>query len=105
MEPVKTQWEVNYEKRQALINGYAQRCYQPMLREVGKILVYHPEEHRRYLQQHPCQGCGAQSFCDIPCPVYLKWYNARIEAARVRGRGKIRYEIRDMRYEIQDPPT
>jgi hypothetical protein len=54
---------------------------------VEKILVYPPAEFRRYLSQHPCSGCQAENFCDQPCNLYLKWYNARLEAARVRGRG------------------
>ena len=92
----KTQWEVHYEKRQTLINGYARRCYQPRLTVVDKIIVYHPDVHRRYLQQHPCRGCGAERFCDTPCPVYLQWYNARMAAAKVRGGRSVfggRFEI------------
>ena len=81
-----SQWESNYLRRQAAINGYARRCCQPRLRPADKILVYHPDEHRRYLQQHPCSGCKAGAFCDLPCEAYLQWYNARLEAARVRGK-------------------
>jgi hypothetical protein len=47
--------------------------------------VPHPQEYRRYLQQHPCDGCRAEPFCNVPCAVYLKWYNARMESARIRG--------------------
>lgn len=87
MESQNDQWEQECLQRQARINGYARSCYQPRLKQVDKILVPHPDEHRRYLQQHPCGSCEAESFCDQPCDVYLKWYNARLEAARVRGRG------------------
>lgn len=81
-----SQWESNYLQRQCGINGYAWQHWQPRLRPADKILVYHPDEHRRYLQQHPCAQCRAGSFCDLPCAVYLQWYNARLQAARVRAR-------------------
>lgn len=86
MEKFVSPWELNYLQRQQHINNWASRAYQPRLRVVDKILVYHPDEHRRYLRQHPCTGCQAEGFCDHPCPVYLQWYNARMEAVRIRGR-------------------
>ena len=85
------QWVSDCLQRQNAINGYARQCYQPRLRVVGKILVYHPDEHRRYLRQHPCGGCRAEPFCDRPCDVYLKWYDAKMEAARKR------FEMQDRR--------
>ena len=80
-----SQWESNYLHRQQCINDYAKHCCQPRLRPVDKILVYHPDEHRRYLQQHPCAQCRASSCCDLPCAVYLQWYTARVQAAGVRA--------------------
>lgn len=85
MSRPQSQWELDYLKRQERINDYARGCYQPRLRRVEKILVYHPDEHRRYLQQHPCEGCKANPFCDEPCAAYLQWYNARLAAARQRN--------------------
>ena len=82
----KSQWEIDYEKRQALINGYARQFCQPRVTVVEKIIVYHPDEYLRYLRQNPCHGCVAESFCDSPCRAYLHWYNARMEAARARVR-------------------
>ena len=63
-----------------------------------KLLVYHPGEYRRYLVQHPCTDCPVAAFCDLPCQVYLNWYNARMQAARIRAAG----EMQDTRYKIQD---
>lgn len=79
------QWVLDCLQRQAAINSYVRQCYQPRLRTVEKILVYHPDEHRRYLRQHPCGGCPAEPFCDRPCEVYLKWYDAKLEVARKRS--------------------
>ena len=86
MEQSKSQWELDYLERQRCINGYARCCFQPRLRVVEKILVYPPAEFRRYLSQHPCSGCQAENFCDQPCAVYLKWYNARLDRARQKCR-------------------
>lgn len=85
MSRTQSQWELDYLQRQERINRYAQDRYQPRLRTVNKILISHPEEHRRYLKQHPCEGCKANPFCDQPCQVYLQWYNARMEAARKKS--------------------
>lgn len=86
MSKTKSQWELDYFKRQERVNSYARSRYKPRLRPAQKLLVYHPDEHRRYLQHHPCEGCKANSFCDEPCEVYLQWYNARMEAAGKRMR-------------------
>ena len=94
MANLKSQWELNYLQRQERINGYARDRYHPRLIPVEKILVYHPDEYRRYLQQHPCADCKANSFCDQPCDVYLQWYNARLGAVRKRG------EIGDGRWKM-----
>lgn len=42
----------------------------------------HPDEVRRYLQEHPCKGCQAEATCDVPCVRYLRWYDTRMEIAR-----------------------
>ena len=47
-----------------------------------KFCYVHPDEVKRYLQRSPCKSCSADKNCDIPCRVYLQWYNARMEAAR-----------------------
>lgn len=91
MEKTRPQWELDCLQRQACINAYARRLYQPRVRSVDKIRIYPPAEHRKYLQQHPCRGCKAEPCCDLPCQAYLNWYNARMEAARARG--EIGYKV------------
>jgi hypothetical protein len=86
MPKPQSQWEINYLQRQAMINGYARQLYQPRLRELETIALYTPNEHRRYLRQHPCTGCGAEPCCDEPCAAYLRWYDARLEAARAKSK-------------------
>ena len=75
-------WESNYLQRQAAINGYARKCWEPKLKSVHKLLIYHPDEHRRYLRNSPCTTCAGEAHCDQACEVYLQWYNAKLEAAR-----------------------
>ena len=41
----------------------------------------HPTEIEDYLKHSPCDNCKAAN-CDIPCPEYLRWYNARLQVAR-----------------------
>ncbi len=81
----KSQWELNYCQHQAAINGWVRENYRPRLVAVAKFLIYPPEEYRRYLRQSPCQTCRACPCCDVPCEVYLDWYNRRLEAARARA--------------------
>ena len=88
MSKAKTPWEMNYQMQQEKINHCARCYFHPRLKAVDRILVYHPDEYRRYLRQHPCEGCRVERFCDLPCEVYLKWYNFRMEVARMRGRWK-----------------
>lgn len=77
MSKPKSQWELDCLRRQEQINGYARRCFQPRVREVNKILIYHPDEFRRYLKQHPCTGCGAKPCCKTPCAAYTQWEQAK----------------------------
>ena len=81
----KSLWEQEYHRRQAGINAYAREHCCPRVIPRDKLLVYHPGEYRRYLVQHPCTDCPVAAFCDLPCQVYLNWYNARIQAARIRA--------------------
>lgn len=77
----KSPWEQHYLAVQSAINDYARALWQPRLRQTERFQIYHPDEYRRYLRQHPCRDCRAECFCNTPCPVYLQWYNARMKAA------------------------
>jgi hypothetical protein len=82
LERLKTQWELDYCQRQAAINRWVREKYRPRLVTVEKILVWHPDEYRRYLRRSPCDGCLACPCCDVPCKAYLHWYDRRMEAMR-----------------------
>ena len=81
----KSQWELDYCRRQADINRWAREHYRPRLVEMEKIRIYPPGECPGVYRVSPCTGCKAKTFCDIPCRVYLQWYNRRLEIARIRA--------------------
>lgn len=77
-------WKIRYRYRQNAINLYAKKVCRPPQPDDKKFRYLHPDEHRAYLQSHPCKDCVIKELCDTPCGVYLKWYDARMEW--VRGR-------------------
>lgn len=48
-----------------------------------KFYYAHPDEVRRYLQEGVCGGCRAEGICDTPCPAYWRWWDARMEVAKM----------------------
>ena len=82
-------WEIRYRYRQKQINAYANgvRAKSRPLPE-NKFCYSHPDEVRRWLKESPCTGCNAEAFCDTACPVYLRWYDARMQIARRMAYGK-----------------
>lgn len=77
MSKPKSQWELDFLQRQEQINNYARHSFQPRVRQVDKILIYHPDEYRRALKPHPCAGCGAKPCCKGPCDAYQLWKQAK----------------------------
>ena len=78
MTKAKSQWELDCLKRQEKINDYLRQHYQPRLHQVNKIVIYHPDEYRRYLKENPCDGCRVRPCCKGPCPVYQQWKDRQI---------------------------
>lgn len=48
----------------------------------NKFTYAHPDDIRRSLRKSPCDGCKIAEYCDTPCQVYLRWYDARMEIVR-----------------------
>ncbi len=78
-------WEMRYRYMQKRINAYARKvcCKLPE----NKFCYSHPDDVKRWLKDTPCTGCKANAFCDTPCNIYLRWYDARIQIARRRANG------------------
>lgn len=49
-----------------------------------KYRYEHPDLARHYLRNSPCAGCQFEILCDVPCDVYLRWWDARM--AWLKGR-------------------
>lgn len=77
-------WRIRYRYRQKQINAFAKKIMQPAMR-IKKHAAFaydHPDDVRRYLRTSPCIGCQMEKHCDIPCLVYLNWYDARMAITR-----------------------
>jgi hypothetical protein len=66
------------------------RWLRMILPEPKPVVVYeekfcyeHPDVIREYLATSPCDKCPATD-CDVPCSVYLRWYDAKIEQVKAR---------------------
>ena len=83
-------WEIRYRYRQKQINAYAKQAYLAKVKPLpeNKFCYSHPDEVGRWLKESPCTGCNAEAFCDTACPVYLRWYDARMQIARRKAYGK-----------------
>ena len=77
-------WQIRYRYRQKQINAYASNLLQAKVTEQTKFYYQHPDEVRRYLADGPCKGCKAEQVCNVPCPVYLRWWDARMQMIRRR---------------------
>ena len=76
-------WKIRYRYRQKQINAYAKGVRVKSRHLPGNKFCYsHPDDVRRWLKESPCTGCHANAFCDTACPVYLRWYDARMQIAR-----------------------
>lgn len=84
------EWEIRYRYRQKQINAYGKQARAVKLRPLpaNKFCYSHPNDIRRWLKESPCAGCTVSTDCDDPCPVYLSWYNARMQIARRMAYGK-----------------
>lgn len=82
-------WEIRYRYRQKQINAYAQRGCAVKVRRVpeSKFCYNHPDDVKRWLRTSPCASCTADAICDIPCPAYLRWCDARMQIARRKAYG------------------
>lgn len=80
------EWLVRYLYRQKQINAYS-KYGRPQKLEKRHCYVYeHPDVIRDYLQKGPCRFCKREKVCDIPCPAYWRWWDARQEWHRRRLR-------------------
>ena len=77
-------WKIRYRYRQKQINAFAKKSYEVKVRPLpkNKFCYNHPDHVKRWLRESPCTGCHAETVCDVACPAYLRWYDARMQIAR-----------------------
>jgi hypothetical protein len=77
------EWVAYYRIHQKWINSKAlQIAHTHPAAQSDAIHILHPDEYRRYMTAHPCEGCFVKNICDTPCPRYLRWYDERMAYAR-----------------------
>lgn len=75
-------WQIRYKYRQKQVNAYAKKARQEYFS--SRFVYQHPDEVRRYLREWPCGKCDKEPECDIPCTQYLNWYDARMQALKIK---------------------
>ena len=71
-------WQMWFLESWAAVNRYAWAQMDEMGRQEPKgILITLPHEVKS-----PCIGCMCESWCDTPCSLRLKWWDARIGRLR-----------------------
>lgn len=75
-------WLIRYRYRQKQINAYGKIKREEFFS--ARFVYQHPEEVRRYLRERPCGKCEKEAECDIPCTQYLNWYDARMQALKIK---------------------
>ena len=67
-------WQMWFLESWAAVNRYAWAQMDEKGRQEPKGFVYGlPHENKS-----PCEGCLCESWCDTPCSLRLKWWDARI---------------------------
>jgi radical SAM protein with 4Fe4S-binding SPASM domain len=62
-------------------NSYTLRQYRKT--KTKKVFAYeHPDLIKKYLEEGPCKGCQFEKLCDVPCPQYYGWWDARMALLR-----------------------
>lgn len=66
-------------------NAYPARVYRAQKTMRNEKFTYeHPDIVRQYLEKGPCAACKRAKACEIPCPAYWHWWDARRELHKRR---------------------
>lgn len=76
-------WQVWFLESWAGINQYAWAIRDEMGREEPKNFCY----ELPHMVKSPCVDCMCEKWCDTPCSLRIKWWDARIGRMRKRGGG------------------
>ncbi len=74
-------WQAWFLESWAAVNRYAWAQMDEKGRQEPKRFVYGlPHEYKS-----PCEGCLCEGWCDTPCSLRLKWWDARMGRIRRRN--------------------
>lgn len=74
-------WEMRFRTIWKQFNSYPLRQYRKGKTE--KVFAYeHPDVLQRYLAEGPCKKCPCEKTCDVACPAYWSWWDARMTVLR-----------------------
>lgn len=71
-------WRAWFLESWAAVNRYAWAVRDEMGREEPKVFVY----CQPHMVKSPCAFCPCESWCDVPCSLRIKWWDARIGSLR-----------------------
>lgn len=75
------EWEMRFRTIWKRFNTYPLRQYHS--NTVWPMFTYeNPDVMQRYLAEGPCKKCSREETCEIPCPAYLSWWDARMTVLR-----------------------
>lgn len=82
------EWKMRFRTIWKQFNTYPLRQYKKR-KTSTKFAYEHPDMIKRYLDEGPCKRCQFEQVCDVACPRYYGWWDARMEVLRKRyGGGK-----------------
>lgn len=75
------EWEMRFRTVWKQFNTYTLRQYRS--NRVWPMFVYeHPDVMMRYLEEGPCKKCQGEGTCEVACPAYWSWWDARMTVLR-----------------------
>ena len=74
-------WQVWFLESWARVNHYAWAKRDELGREEPANFCY----ELPHMVKSPCQGCMCEAWCDTPCSLRIKWWDARVGRLRKRG--------------------
>ena len=71
-------WKAWFLESWAAVNHYGWAVRDELGREEPRVFVY----DQPHMIKSPCCGCPCAGWCDTPCSLRIKWWDARIGALK-----------------------
>ena len=80
------EWKMRFRTIWKQFNTYPLRRYRES-KTTKKFAYEHPDLIQKYLEEGPCKYCQFEKLCEIPCPKYYCWWDARMTVLRKKYGG------------------